>query len=262
MLKNASFFGFLAAVSTLLSAPTEVRAIEFNLSLGAEYLSNLSKRGMTLYDSFQVIPIYALDPGFKHFVIVGSGAYYRNELTDRIRYRSIINLNATGDKPLYETRGVSADTHRPITHEWDNVIEIEVPGRGEASVALSQDLSAHKGRYLQAGIRVILYRPSEWVPNLEPAVFGNIGGGTVAHNRYLYGSGAEGGLSHYEYGVSLSLPPNIDRYFPILYVKRFGILGTHNQNASLVVRESNTQIVALFAFKVWSHTEKKTSSVR
>jgi len=204
MRKNNRFLGFLAVVSALFSAPAQVQALEFNLSLGAEYLSNLSKRGMTLYDSFQVIPIYALDLGSNDFVIVGSGAYYRNDLTDQIRYRSIINFNPTGDKPLYETNGVKADTPRPVTYEWDNVIEFEVPGRGEASVALSQDLNAHKGRYIQTGMRLISYRPSWWAQKLEPAVFGTIGGGTEAHNRYLYGAGAESGLSHYEYGFSLS----------------------------------------------------------
>lgn len=100
---------------------------EINLSLGAEYLSNLSKRGMTLYDSHQVIPIYAVDFGRNDLVIVGSGIYYHNDINRYVRYRSILKFNATGDQPLYETGGVRSLMTRPTTHEWDNVVELAAP---------------------------------------------------------------------------------------------------------------------------------------
>jgi len=239
-----------ASLGLAIFCSDAVTAREINISLGAKYSSNLSKRGMTLYDSHQVIPIYAIDFGSPDFVIVGSGLYFRHDVNENVRFRSILLANATGDQPLYETGGVKAAAARSMTHEWDNVVELSHPDRGEISVALSQDLKAHRGRYLQVGSRVILGRPMVGSATLEPALFGFVGGGTESHNRYLYGANAVDGLAHYEYGVSLSLPPNIDRYFPVLAVKRFGILGAENKGAELVQRTSNTQFVALFAFKV------------
>jgi len=247
------FIIYLLCITTV-QATDKWKYNYFKFSIGAEYLSNLNKRGATFYDSYQVIPIFSIDLFSKDLFIVGTSLNYRHKINNYLLYRAKLNINATGDKPLYKTGlEINKLDQKAKTNEIDNILEIRSKKQGEISLLISKDLQAHNGSYLELKIRKIAFNQKVGKLNFQTALFTSIGAGTKAHNKYLYGEGSSAfSLTNYSYGLSISAPPAIDYIYPVLNIKRYGILGSKNKNASLVRdNNSNWQIIALFAFNIF-----------
>ncbi|PCI27504.1 hypothetical protein COB52_04725 [Candidatus Kaiserbacteria bacterium] len=223
----------------------------FQAAVGAEYLSNLNKRGATLYEGYQVIPIFAIELFHPDFELIGSTLNYKHRINPYLLLRTRLNLSASGDKPLYETNAALLE-QREGTMEWDGFIEFALPGRGELSLEYSQDLKTHKGFYTEAKIRIVVTDFSFRGRTFEPAVFASLGGGNLAHNSYLYGVGSSDyTATNYSLGVSLSAPPEIDHFFPVLQFKYYELIGDATRTASFIgSRNSGFQVLGLFAFKL------------
>ena len=247
----------LLLISIFMSPPLLANASDwswkhYKLSVGAEYLSNLTKRGATLYDAYQVIPIFAIELLHPNLEIIGSSINYQYRLNDHLLYRTRLALGATGDQPLYETT-LAAPTPRDSTNEFDTFLELGWPGWGEITLQHSQDLKAHNGFYTEVQVRAVL--PGFTVKNrfFEPGIFASYGGGDEEHNEYLYGSGAgKLGATNYSVGLSISSPPEIDHFFPVFKFTYYELIGAANRNASLVRdKTSGIQVLALFAVGVF-----------
>jgi len=169
-----------------------------------------------------------------------------------VLFRSVVNFDATPDKPFLETKGaVDAANLRKQSVELDQIIEIDVLG-SELQVLWSKDVAAHFGSYFQAKVRRGLVRIPAGEMHFEPAVHARIGGGSRPHNEYLYGHGAEEGVSFYSVGLSLAAPPQIDPFFPIFEVDHYAVLGAKNREAHRVAdKPSGWSVTALFAISIF-----------
>jgi hypothetical protein len=230
---------------------------DFGGAVGAEYLSNITKRGVVLYNSFQVIPIWALDLGSPNFQLVGTTLNYKKSFQkDTIVWRTRLVPSATPDKPLYTTQGniQPNSKKRTPTGEWDNYLEIHVRNRAESRILISQDISVHKGTYLEFMQRIVL---GNWLerngkPMLQPALFASVGWGSAGHNNYLYGRGAGlAGFTDWSYGLLVGSPGAIDTFYPTLQITRFHVLGPAKSGTFVEGRASGTQVIALAAFKIF-----------
>ena len=226
---------------------------KLTVAAGAEYLSNLSKRGATFYDSYQAFPIFAIQLWSPNLLIVNSTLHYKLDITDHLRYRSILNVNATGDEPLYET-GPEVDKAalRDTTHEWDHVLEFRRDRVGELSLTWSKDLKAHHGFHVELGARVVLWNQPLGKLTFQPALTAAYGVGSVAHNRYLYGAGvsSETTPTHTRVGFSISAPPNIDPYFPVIQVTHYRLTGKNRDGQRVGDKTEGLQVLALFAVRL------------
>ena len=231
----------------------------FKLSAGAEYFSNLSKRGATFYESFQVIPVFAITLFHPDFQIVGTSLNYKYRFDDNFLWRTRFNINSTGDSPLYITGGEqkTARNERQSTHEWDNYLEAGIPGYGELTLQVSKDFSGHNGVYLDLKARAIIFNFKVGKLTYHPAVFGSIGVGDLKHNSYFYGLGADSfGANNYTAGISIAADPNIDHFYPVFEAKYYKLLGNGNRNAPLVVsKQDGFRVILLMAFNIWDSTK-------
>lgn len=226
-------------------------------AIGAEYFSNMSKRGIITYGGQQLIPIYSLDLGSPDLQLVGSAITFRTPLKDENwLFRSRLYFDSTLDQPLYFTEEEKKEdrVRREITHELDLFLEYRFQQRGELTLMISQDLSAHSGTYGEISGRLVLgnFLPKNNSSLLQPALFATLGGGTQNHNSYLYGEGASGlSLTNYSVGLSISSPAVIDIFYPVVKITYFKVLGDENRSASHVKERSGWQALALFAFRVF-----------
>jgi hypothetical protein len=226
----------------------------YKLILGAEYLSNLSKRGATFYSSYQAFPIFSLQFFSPQLSLTGPTLYYKKQVNPYFLYRSAFKFSATGDKPFYKTGKKLTDRNkRDTTQEIDQIFEFSIPQvKGELTLTVSKDVNAHSGWYFESKIRVSPWQFEFKKLDFQPAFFALIGASDKKHNDYLYGKNADDfSVSHYSYGINLSAPPRVDHFFPILKIERYGIWGNKNKNASLIYNKTTGwQVLLLFAKKV------------
>ncbi len=242
----------LSQIHTSKEVDAEWRLTHIKLSIGVEYLSNLSQRGATFYDAPQIFPIFALEIFSPQLQLLGSSLFYRTRLRPNLVYRS--QLNTIKDRVVYKTRVPLTDRNkREKTMEFSQIIDWEIPNHGEIRFSAAQDIKAHGGIYLSTQLRLVPMSLKIYSKTIEPALFITIGAGSKAHNQYLYGRGAEEfSFTDYSIGFSLSLPPTIDPFFPFLKIQHYGVLGTKNKNASLVRGEPRGwQFLLLGAVKVF-----------
>jgi hypothetical protein len=231
---------------------------DFAVALGAEYLSQLERRGIIVYKGYQVFPIYSVDLFNPDLQLVGSSLNYRWRLDSQaLTLRTRLSIDSTNDSPLYETKEKKTDRiRRTSTSEVEGFLEWRALSYMELSASISQDIGAHGGTHGEVGTRLILgnfVQREERGAMIQPALFGTLGLATKRHNEYLYGNGAEKGLSHYTFGFSVSSPAVIDTFYPVLKISRFGLLGNKNRSAAFVRSDEKDswQILALAAFRVW-----------
>lgn len=253
----------LVVFSFLVSTPSTAKASFFSkedlvVALGVEYVSLLERRGMVVYDGYQIFPIYSVDLFNPNLQLVGSSLNYRWRSENQgLTLRSRLNFDATNDSPLYETAEKEADRiRRKTTNEIEGFLEWRAFSQLELNANISQDIGAHGGTHGELGTRIILgnfYKREGRGAMIQPAFFGYLGAATKNYNDYLYGLGAEGGISHYAYGFSISSPAVIDTFYPVFKVTRFGLIGDGNRSASFVRAEERDswQILALAAFRIW-----------
>ncbi len=253
----------LLAFSTFPSSYAFSADLDFSWSkvqgaAGVEYFSNTYKRGILTYGSGQLIPIYSIDLGTPDIQFAGSSFTFRSFLIDdKLLFRSRIFFDSTFDQPLYFSAEKENDrVRREATNELDLFLEYRFRHRGELTLMLSQDLTAHSGTYAEFGFRAILanLKPKNNSFLIQPAFFASIGGGNTAHNKYFYGDGAsDWSFSNYSMGFSISSPAVIDILYPVLKITYFGLLGDDNQTASYVKKGETTgwNVIALVAFRVF-----------
>lgn len=240
----------IAAGSEAVKEEVSQKEAQIEFAAGLEYLSNLSRRSMILYPSFQVIPIYSLGLPQFNLKLIGSSAYF--QFLDRPNHQHFLrlNYNATGDRPLYETQSNEIDETkiRPTTTEIDYIGEYSFSYDLDLTLYISKDVVAHFGSYVEARLRFKLASYALPKTNLELASFVTVGKGSEGHNKYLYGQ-HDAKLHHLEYGLLVVAPPAISPLFPVIEIKRFELKG---QKKHLLPEDKTTglQIIALFALKL------------
>lgn len=221
----------------------------FELALGAKFDSLIKKRGAVLFDSWQAIPLFSITWFTPQLTIAGTTLHYRHRINDNVLLRSRFLFSATPNA-LYSTGGVPKNTLHASTMEWDNHIEIGIPEIGEIKFTISQDVKAHRGTYFEAQARWVVtqFEVSQYV--LYPAIYASIGAATAGHNRYLYRATTSSfEFNNYATGVSLTVSPNIDHFYPIFQFEHFGVIGQNNK-VNLGRSPEGWYLQMLFAFRV------------
>jgi hypothetical protein len=102
------------------------KAKDIRASLGAQYSSLLQKRGIITYDSYQLVPIYALQLGNPDLLLAGSALYYTPRLSKHQLLRLRLNVDSTLDQPLYYTdEDKDERVRRESTSEFDIFYELQ-----------------------------------------------------------------------------------------------------------------------------------------
>jgi hypothetical protein len=225
-------------------------------AVGFQAASLLHKRGIITYEGWQALPLISVQLFHPDWLIAGSALYYTNHFSQNWILRGRLNIDATGDSPLYETGEKEIDrVRRETTSELDIYLEYRTLGQSFVRLQYSQDLMAHKGYYAELYGRVALIDFLEQDNGralLQPGFFAAVGGGNSTHNQYLYGAGADGlGLNNIEFGLSVTSPSVIDVFWPTLQISHFQILGDGNRHGAFVQEQSGWSAQLLAAFRVF-----------
>jgi hypothetical protein len=212
-----------------------------SLNLGIRYSSILESRGVVLYRDFQVDPVVGVFLFDDKLEFLGDSLGYRDFVyEDQVRLRS--RLVSVTDKPLFPAYDSvrNGNPDRPETYEWNSRIELFLPGynghySGEIDFGYAKDISAHHGNYfdVQSKVKLFRYRLPFAGSLIEPNFYTAVGWGDSHHNQYFYGPTAnESGFNNLSYGLWFAFPEDADRYYPIIQLTHFEILGDTNKAAS------------------------------
>lgn len=207
-----------------------------SLNLGIRFSSVFENRGVILYKDFQVDPVLAVFFLDDRVEFLGDSIGYRDFIyQDRVRLRT--RLVSLTDQPLFpDYESIRSNfVHRPDTYEWSNRVEFFLPGYiekylAEIDLSWAKDLSVHHGNYvdLQTKIKLFDFRLPFAETKIEPNLFASVGWGDTNHNQYFYGPSANGnGLNNLSYGLWMAFPEEADRFYPIVQIKHFQVLGDH-----------------------------------
>ena len=122
----------------------------------------------------------------------------------------------------------------------------------ELDFEIARDLHAHKGFYLEAQSKIKITNFSVLKTEIEPNLFGSIGWGDSKHNKYFYGpSAASSSFNNVSYGLRFAFPEESDRFYPIIQLTRFKVIGDKNRFAEY--SEGNNQgwlfsVIATYGF--------------
>ncbi len=225
------------------------------VAVGAEYFSNLSGYGATFYDSFQVVPIVAVDLFHPNLQLIGTSPRFQWPVGDSLLFRSHINLGTPGDSPLYTTGEETTNRNeRDAGVSFSQFVEIGKPEYGEFRIEYEQFVGGSQGSYFDFRLRVPVHNFYWKSTILQPSLFASFGVGSADFNSYIYGDGAANDFSvnNFSVGVELTIPSHIDHFYPALRMKYYEVLGDNNRNASLVSGDSNGfQIIAIVAFEIF-----------
>lgn len=207
-----------------------------SLNLGIRYSSVLTNRGVILYRDFQIDPVLGVFFFDDKLEFLGDSIGYRDFIyKDKVRLRSrIVSIT---DKPLFPDHSSIKRHIRKDSYEWSNRVETFFPGYNESYKAeldfeVAKDFYSHKGIYLEAQSKFKLINLSLLNTNIEPNLFGSIGWGDSKHNKHFYGqSASENGFNNISYGLRFAFPGEADRFYPIIQLTRFEIIGDKNRFA-------------------------------
>lgn len=256
---SAVFANSTAANAVVAEAPpptesstTKSENIDWRLSVGAAYVNQISKRGLITYGSDQFLPVISLNLGSPRFFLSGTSLNYKMTPLESLILRLRLNPNSTYDTPFYQSKeDINDRPKRQRTTEFDFFWEWAVGKHLEINGGLSQDLSAHKGQFLDVGARFILGVFYQGL--IEPAFFVNFGQGTETHNQYLYGPAAKGGKAVQSVGFSVAFPTKVDAFYPILKITRNWLDRSQLGSAQYVRANEfdNWQLLIWGAVRVW-----------
>jgi hypothetical protein len=212
-----------------------------SINLGVRYSSILENRGVVLYRDFQIDPVAGIFLFDDRLEFLGDSVSYRDFVyKDRVRLRT--RIVSISDKPLFPAYESvkSSDPDRPDTYEWNSRAEVFLPGyndkyKAELDFGYAKDISAHHGNYVDLAGKIELFRFRLPVVGslLEPGFHASMGWGDSAHNRYFYGPTADqASLNNLAYGLWVAFPEEADRYFPVIQLTHFEVLGNSNRAAS------------------------------
>lgn len=251
-------FGYLFGSTDFATASERIRSFStesFAVAIGAEYISQLDRRGVITYGSYQAFPIYSVDLFHPDLQLVGSTLNWKSAIGESALYRLRLNPDAANDSPLYETGEKLEDrVRRASASEVEAFLELNPTSWLETSFNLGTGFGGYTGTYGEVSIRVKLGRFFERARGhlLEPSLTASVGGGASGHNEYYYGSGAATGLSYSTVGVSFVSPGIVDHFYPWFKIYRSSLIGD-SRNASYVrldEREHWTFLI-LAAKRVW-----------
>lgn len=214
-------------------------------SIGIKVLSDVVRRGATLYDAFQITPILYVGLLESRIQFLVTSLEYRDFLIkDLLRGRTKLAL--VSDRPLFVLGGhpLSIRNTRESSIEWTQTLELFLPSASNylagIDVRYAQDLKAHRGAYFEAVGKVTLARwmPENGVPLLQPLAFVSIGWGTDGHNRYQYGPTGTAGFDNVAYGLALIMPSRIESSYWMFQLNRYDVLGAGNRSGTLLGGET------------------------
>ncbi|MBC7742580.1 MAG: hypothetical protein H7061_10310 [Bdellovibrionaceae bacterium] len=231
------FFGLFFGMSAAALPPPHKGTISA-INVGARFSSVSQSRGVVLYRDYQIDPVISLFFFDEKIAFFGSSMHYQQFIVDdRVRFRTrLVSIN---DNPLFPNHeSVSkGDPDRKSTYEWSNGVDLFFPGynddyQGEIELSLSKDLTLHGGNYVSLVGKVKLFEFTTLNTRVEPNFVGTTGWGDRAHNEYLYGpSDREAGINNVSYGIWLAFPDRADRYYPIVQLMRYQVVGDSHRNA-------------------------------
>ncbi len=254
------FFKIIIVLASILHISVTQGAFfsteDFDVALGVQGNSLLYKRGIITYEGYQIVPIYTVQLFNPKLFMAGGALYYKHELSKNLLLRTRLNFDSTLDKPLYKTlEDESARPRRESTTELDIYLEYTVINDSFFRFLISQDVIAHKGNYFELRGRLALldlYKKNLEKPLIQLGIFSSIGYGSSQHNDYFYGKGAnKAGFNNLEYGISITSPKVIEKFWPTFKITRFHVLGSNNKEGSHIQETKGWSIEALMAFQVW-----------
>ena len=248
-------FSLATFASEVLSKSPHHKGKLSSINVGTRYSSILENRGVVFYKDFQLDPILAIFLFDDRLEFLGDSIGYRDfVLDDRIRLRT--RLVSITDKPLFPVNESlrSSSPARDDTFEWMNRIEFFFPGynsdyQTEIDLGISKDLSAHKGSYLEllAKYKIFDFKVGPLSTKIEPNFFLSLGWGTSAHNQYFYGPESNSdSFNNLAYGFWFAFPEEADRFYPIIQVKHFEVLGK-NKEASYAKNRNEGWLISFIA---------------
>jgi hypothetical protein len=226
-----------------------------SLNLGIRYSSVFENRGVILYRDFQVDPVlgaFFLDDKLE---FLGDSIGYRDFI-----YRDVLRLRgrliSISDKPLFPNyESVKFSTpEREDTTELSLQAELFLNGYGEKYFAeidldFHQDLAAHHGKYIELKSKIKLFDFSVFKsgPKIEPNFYSSLGWGDSQHNQYFYGPSAQNSeFNNFSYGVWFSFPEEADRFYPIILLKHFEVIGK-SQDAEFARERNQGWLISFIA---------------
>ena len=204
-----------------------------SLNIGVRYSSLLQNRGLIFYDDFQIDPVVGVFFLDDKIEFLGDSIGYRDFIyADKVRLRT--KLASLTDKPLYPAYDAhKISSGRKDTKEWVNQLEFFLPGynenyQAEIDLSWAKDIAVHYGSYfeLQSKIKLFDFKLPRADLLIEPNLYFSMGWGDERHNKYLYGPSAnKSEITNFSYGVWFAFPDEADRFYPIVQVKHFSLVG-------------------------------------
>ena len=211
-----------------------------SIKIGIKAQSQTDSRGVILDRNAQVMPGiagYFFNNQLEVLPTAISYFHYIDEPNLRFRYR----LYQVTDKSVIRLQNKNTDdyVHRPNSTEAQIRLESFLGGNDENYIAefdlsYAKDISAHWGDYLELLFKFKLetYKLEKYKLTLEPNFYASVGWGTSSHNQYFYGpSASQDNINNYAYGIWLAIPNRADRYYPIVLLKKFGVIGSQNSQS-------------------------------
>lgn len=252
-------FLFIFFLSSLLApalgqAKAHNEGLLSSINLGVYYQSVVEKRGVTFYDDVDINPIIAFFFFDDRLEFLGDSIGYHDfVIPDQLRLRT--RLSYINDDPFYPAHEVrrSSFVNREDTYEIINTAEWFVPSytnnyRAEIDFNWAYDLKEHHGNYFEVLTKVKVADFELFNTPVEPQVFASVGWGQKAHNQYFYGPSAdEDGFNNLSYGLWLTLPETADRFFPIILISHYEVLGDKNKQAQYAQGHNQGYLVTFTA---------------
>lgn len=243
------FFSNSAAAASIFAKEN------FAIAVGAEYLSQLDRRGVITYGSFQAFPIFSVDLFHPGLQLVGSTLNWKSSLGESALYRLRLNADAANDTPLYVSGEKREDRiRRQVASEAEVFFEYNPTAWLETTFNLGAGFGGYSGSFSEVSVRLKLGRFFERSKGflLEPAMTASLGGGTATHGEYFYGAGAVAGFSYSTVGISFASPGIVDHFYPWLRIYRSSLIG-ENRGASYIRpnERDHWTFLLLAAKRVW-----------
>ncbi len=249
---------YLLFMTLLLSIATHGRPLHKGtisaINLGARFSSVLQHRGVVLYRDYQIDPVVSLFFFDESVAFFGSSMHYQQFiLDDRIRFRT--RLAAISDNPFFPNHETvsDGDPDRKTSYEWSNGFDFFFPGYndeyiGELELSYAKDLNVHFGNYISAVGKLKLFEFTTLNTRVEPNFVATTGWGDSSHNKYLYGpSDNESGITNVSYGVWLAFPDRADRYYPIVQLMHYEVVGSSHRQAEFARNRNEGYLFSVIA---------------
>ena len=245
MIKN--IYITIVSIITCLSLPvysepindpekTEPAYNYIDVAAGLFFLSSRQMRGATIYNRPSLLPSATVSLFENKLRILGPVTRYTQPLGEKWKF--IIGTSLISDEPMLELFGDQKSLRGSRDTAFEGLLGISYkPLRLlELQASISQEFIEHHGQY--ADVQVLLgigvIRRSLGPPWAIFKVFNSVGAGNKDHNRYLYGMGADQGVSNYQVGLQVVSPQLFPNVFAKLESTYFVILGSKQRNAALV----------------------------